>query len=185
MIPFPNKKYRVIYADPPWAYRNIKTGGSLKSGAAQKYPTMELQEICSLPVKDISEDDSCLFLWATVPLLPEGLEVMRAWEFKYKTSVFWRKIMSLGLGYWFRGQVEICLIGIRGKIKPFRLQISNFIQSKAEMHSKKPTVMYSIIESTGLEPKIELFARERRTGWDAWGLEVPDRNQSLISEFGL
>lgn len=165
-------KYKLILADPPWTYRNKRTGGSLKSGSAQKYRVMELQDICGLPIRDLADKDCVLFLWATVPLLPEALKVMQAWGFSYKTSLFWRKLMSLGMGYWFRGQVEILLMGIRGKVKAFRCQKANWIQSKVRQHSQKPEEVYELIESLGIEPKIELFASEERDGWDAVGDRV-------------
>ncbi len=167
-----NKKYQVIYADPPWKYRNKRTGGSLNSGADAKYPTMTVEDICKLPVWSIQDDNCALFLWATVPLLPEAFEVLWSWGFEYKTAVFWRKIMSLGMGFWFRGQVEVCLVGISGKVKPFRLQVPNFIQTKALKHSEKPEEMRKLIESIGLQPCIELFARHRVENWDSWGNEI-------------
>ena len=166
------KKYKVIYADPPWDYRNKKTGGSMISGAASKYSTMTLGEICSLPVSDITDENSVLFLWVTCPMQDEGMQVMKAWGYKYKTKIYWRKIMSLGMGFWFRGQVEECWLGIKGNIKAFRLQIPNFIQTKALRHSQKPEEMRKIIEMTGLSPRIELFARQKTENWDAWGNEV-------------
>lgn len=170
---FPNKQYKCILADPPWQYDNKCTGGSYTSGSAAKYNVMSLDDIKNLPISNISMKDSCLFLWATTPLLPEAFEVMKSWGFKYKTSIYWHKIMSLGLGYWFRGQVEICLFGIKGNIKAFRCQKPNFIQSKVMKHSKKPYELYNIIEGIeNLNPKIELFARERREGWDSWGNEL-------------
>jgi len=175
------KKYKVIYADPPWSYRNKKTGGSMKSGSSQKYYTMSLEEIKSLPVSTVADKDSVLFLWATVPLLPEALEVLNAWGYHYKTSLFWRKIMSLGMGFWFRGQVEILLMGVKGKVKAFRIQKANIIQAKVSKHSQKPDEFRKLIEETGLDPKIELFARkpEKRlfedssfNGWDCIGKGV-------------
>jgi len=166
------KEYQIIYADPPWSYRNKKTGGSMASGSMAKYPTMSLQEIKSLPISDIAAKDSVLFLWATTPLLPEAFEVMKAWGYHYKTSLYWRKIMSLGMGFWFRGQVEQLLFGIKGKIKAFRIQKVNFIQTKALRHSQKPREFRKLIEQTGLLPRIELFARQKTEGWDVWGNEV-------------
>lgn len=165
-------KYRLIYADPPWSYRNKKTGGSMKSGSIAKYPTMSLQEICELPISDISAAESVLFLWATVPLLPEAFQVMERWGFKYKTMLTWRKIMSLGMGFWFRGQTEHLLLGVKGKVKAFRIQKANFIQCKAGKHSQKPDEFRELIELTGLQPRIELFARQKVDGWDVWGNEV-------------
>jgi len=183
-IPFPDKKYKTILADPPWTYENVKTGGSLKSGSAQKYPTMTLKEICNLEVPKISAKKSVLFLWATVPLIREGLTVMEKWGYEYKTFITWRKIMSLGMGYWFRGQVEINLLGIRGKVKAFRSQKPNFIQCKVGKHSQKPEKFFQLIEPIitkfDLNPKIELFAREKRENWEAWGLEVPTTEQRRL-----
>lgn len=109
---FENKIYNVIYADPPWEYRNKKTGGSMKSGAESKYSTMSVDEICNLKIP--AAKDSVLFLWCTVPMINEGLKVMSSWGFKYKTMILWRKIMSLGMGFWWRGQCEILLFGVRG-----------------------------------------------------------------------
>jgi len=167
-----DKKYRVIYADPPWCYRNKRTGGSMNSGSASKYPVMTLEELAELPVPEIADKDSVLFLWATVPLLQEGVILLNMWGYGYKTSLFWRKIMSLGMGFWFRGQVEVCLLGVRGHVKPFRMQRSNFVQTKALRHSEKPEEVRQLIEATGLEPRIELFARQEVYGWDCWGNEV-------------
>ena len=167
-----DNRYKVIYADPPWAYRNKRTGGSMNSGSADKYPVLGLDVLSLFPVKDIAYKDSVLFLWATVPLLPDAITLLNNWGFEYKTAVFWRKIMSLGLGFWFRGQVELCLLGVRGRVKPFRLQRANFIQSKALRHSEKPAEMRELIEATGLTPRIELFARQTVEGWDYYGDEV-------------
>ena len=178
---FPDKKYQIIYADPPWSYKNKKTGGSMSSGSSLKYPAMSLEEIKSLPIQKIADKNSVLFLWITVPLLPDGLEVLKVWGYKYKTSLFWRKIMSLGMGFWFRGQVEILLMGIKGKTKAFRIQKSNFIQAKVQKHSQKPKEFRELINKIELYPRIELFARppknllfedESYKGWDLWGNEV-------------
>jgi len=174
MIPFPDKKYQVIYADPPWSYKNKKTGGTMGSGAETKYPTMSIEEICALPISDIACKNSVLFLWATVPLMPEAFRVMGAWGYKYKTMITWRKIMGLGMGYWFRGQCEHLLFGIRGKVKAFRCQKANFIQQKVLRHSEKPCDFRMLIEGATkeLNPRIELFARQQTPGWDCWGNEV-------------
>lgn len=168
--------YNVIYADPPWSYKNKNTGGSLVSGAAAKYPTLTQEDLKTLPIKDIADKDSVLFLWATVPLLPEALDVMNAWGFKYKTMITWRKIMSLGMGYWFRGQTEHLLLGTRGKVKAFRSQKINFIQAKALKHSEKPLEFKTLIEEvTKTLPDrrmVELFSRAQQEGWDAIGNEI-------------
>jgi len=166
------KKYQVIYADPPWSYNNKKTGGSMRSGVISKYPTMSLSDICSLQVP--LEKDSVLFLWATVPLIREALNVMDAWGFRYKTMITWRKIMSLGMGFWWRGQCEHLLFGIKGKIKAFRMQEPNFIQTKVLSHSEKPEQFRELIERATINfpNKLELFARKKTNGWDVWGNEV-------------
>ena len=165
-------KYKTIVADPPWQYKNRKTGRDMKHGAEAKYKTLSLREICSLPIQDIADKNCVLFLWATTPLLPEAFHVMQEWGFKYKTAIYWRKIMLMGMGFWFRGQVELCLLGIRGKVKAFRAQKCNFIQCKAGKHSQKPKEFFDLIEPYTPKPRIELFAREKRKGWNAWGNEV-------------
>ena len=167
-----DKKYQIIYADPPWKYNNRRTGGSLNSGAEVKYPVMSIDELLRLPSNDITERNAALFLWTTTPMLQDAFRVMNAWGFDYKTAIYWRKIMSLGMGFWFRGQVEVCLLGIKGKLKPFRIQKSNFIQTKVLKHSEKPEEMRQLIEVIGLQPRIELFARKKVEGWDCWGNEV-------------
>ena len=176
MIELPSKKYNVVVADPPWQYHNKKTGGSMKSGSDAKYPTMSLDEICVLKIPNICEKDCVLFLWGTTPLADYAIDVMKAWGFDYKTKIYWHKIGSLGMGYWFRGQVEECLVGIHGDVKAFRCQHPNFIQSKARNHSQKPEEFFELIEpvldARGLNNRIELFARERREGWDCWGNEL-------------
>jgi len=181
---WPNKKYKIIYADPPWQYNNQNTGGSMISGSKNQYPTMSVDEIKRLPVPKISDKNSCLFLWVTTPFLPDGIEIMKEWGFNYKTSIYWRKIMSLGMGFWFRGQVEVLLFGIRGNIKAFRSQKCNFIQSKCYKHSQKPKEIYGIIRDISikfnLNPKIELFAREQIEGWDVWGNQTPNTIQKVL-----
>src|SRR5690349_18054715 len=112
--------YNVILADPPWSYSNKKTGGSMKSGSESKYPTMTLDELKEMNIP--ADKNSVLFLWATVPLLPEAFEVMKAWGFKYKTMITWRKIESNGMGFWWRGQTEHLLFRVRGNVKAFRMQ---------------------------------------------------------------
>lgn len=138
------------------------------SGSASKYQVMSTEDICALSVGEIADDNSVLFLWATVPMLQDAFCVFTEWGFNYKTAIFWRKIMSLGMGFWFRGQVEVCLFGI----KAFRCQKPNFIQTKAGKHSEKPEELYKLIEEVSPLPRIELFARSKRDGWDAWGNEI-------------
>lgn len=180
------KKYQIIYADPPWSYQNKKTGGTLDSGSESKYKSvMTIDEICAMPIRDISEKNAVLFLWATVPLMPEAFRVMEAWGFKYKTMLTWRKVMSLGMGFWFRGQCEHLLFGVRGKVTAFRLQKPNFYQCKVGKHSQKPHHFRQLINEASLKSfdnpsKLELFARDRNDlfpdyeyeGWDLYGNEV-------------
>lgn len=169
-------KYNVIVADPPWAYRNKRTGGTHNSGSAQKYQTLSAEEIAALPVREHFERNAVCFLWATVPLLPEALAVLKAWGFRYKTVIVWRKVGRNGLGYWFRGQVEILLFGVRGDVKAFRLQRPNVIESKVEGHSTKPEAFTRLVEeATASWPDrrcLELFARRTRPGWTTWGLDL-------------
>jgi len=170
MIPFPNKKYQIIYADPPYKYKNNRTGGSMLPQDFY-YKRMATSDICNLQVQNLADKNCALFLWATVPMIEDAFMVMKSWGFKYKTMLFWHKIMSLGMGFWYRGQVEILLLGIKGKLKAFRIQRSNIIRTKVREHSRKPDEFYNLIEATNIGPKIELFARYRRIGWDAWGNE--------------
>lgn len=175
-----NKKYQVIYADPPWQYGNKFTGTwylkkdntMQNSRAIDNYPTMPLQDICDMEIP--ADKNSVLFLWATVPLMPEAFKVMEAWGFKYKTAITWRKIMSLGMGHWWRGQCEHLLFGVKGKVKAFKMQECNFIQCKAGKHSAKPLEFRELIERATLHmpDKLELFARHESEGWDVFGNEV-------------
>lgn len=203
------KKYNVLYADCPWSYSNKKTGRTNGdqpegSGAETQYLTLSTQEIIDLPVRDIMEKNCILFLWATVPLMPDAFKVMEGWGFTYKTMITWRKIMSLGMGYWFRGQCEHLLMSTKGNVKAFRQQKANFYkstlegtfqidelyQSKAGKHSQKPHYFRELI-STAVkvsfeEPKkLEMFARSRDgmfsdyeyEGWDVYGNQV---NNSIV-----
>lgn len=179
-----DKKYSVIYADPPWEYRQ---SGSLKKsrGMARKhYKTMRTEEICSLPVRDLKTDDAILFLWATFPNIAEALRVMEAWGFTYKTAAFvWvkrnKKSESLfwGMGAYTRANAEICLLGIsngtRAKKAIKRHDIHQVIISPIEAHSKKPDETRTRIEELLVSSqRIELFARQEAAGWDCWGDEV-------------
>ena len=170
--------YRVIVADPPWEYKSKRVGGSMTSGSAQKYTTLPLLDICNMEVPAIAHSGgSALFLWATTPFMVDGsaTRVMKEWGFTPKTAIYWDK-MSYGMGYWFRGGVELCLVGIRGDVKAFRCQKPNLIRSKVRAHSQKPEEFWELINPVldvhGLSPRIELFCRGRsRDGWDGWGSE--------------
>lgn len=172
------KKYQIIYADPPWRYRDkmvMRGVHGFIRGSESFYKTMSTEEIMKLPISTIADKNSVLFLWITVPLIQEGFKVLEAWGYKYKTMLFWKKYMTLGMGHWFRGQVEILLFAIKGKVKAFRIQHANIIQAKVREHSRKPDEFYDLIEMTRLNPKIELFARPlspKREGWDCIGNEI-------------
>lgn len=173
--------YNIVYADPPYSYKNRKTGGSLRSGSAAKYPTLTIEEICDLPIKQITSKDSVLFLWMPVPLkIPYAQMILDSWGFGYKTTLYWRKIMSLGMGFWFRGQVEELILAVRGKVKAFRYQHANFIQSKALKHSHKPESFRHLIENATAkmpnQERLELFATREVEGWDCFGLEIDGRD---------
>jgi N6-adenosine-specific RNA methylase IME4 len=178
LIPFPDKKYRCIAADPPWKYKNVKTGGTMKSGAAAKYPLMTLEEIADLPVKDIADKNCILFLWVPVPLKVDiaRSDILKKWGFTYKTTLFWRKKNRNGIGYWYRGVVEENWLCVRGKVTAFRCQKPNIIESIPRIHSQKPEEFFELnepeIEKYNLNPRIELFSRARRPKWDAWGFDV-------------
>ena len=183
-----DKKYNIIYADPPWNYGSrvytAKTVGG-KKGAFYSledyhYKTMSIDEIKKLPIKDISADNSILFLWVTFPNLIEGLEVIKSWGFTYKTLGFsWLKTNKkdnrpfFGIGYYTKSNCEVCLIGVKGKPPKASNSVSSVVISPREEHSKKPDeVRNKIVEFSGDLPRIELFARQYADGWDCWGNEV-------------
>ncbi len=176
------KKYNVIYADPPWAYNKRKnTDTKFGGGAMGHYPTMTIKDIKALPVVDMCDDNCALFLWVTFPKLQEGLDTMKAWGFDYKTIAFnWVKTNKnndkpfFGIGYYCKSNTEICLLGIKGKMKPVSNKVSSVIISKKERHSKKPVEAIERIEELfGLDTKrVELFCRDPREGWDVWGNQI-------------
>lgn len=170
------RKYSIILADPPWKYRS----GHIKGAGCNHYPVMELDEICSLPIDKISADNCILFLWTTFPKIYEALDVITAWGFEYKTAAFvWikqnpkSKDWFTGLGRWTRSNAEICLLATKGKPVRFSKAVHQLIISPVEEHSKKPDIARDkIVELAGNLPRIELFARQKVLGWDAWGNEV-------------
>jgi len=171
--------YKTILADPPWSYRNKNTGGSMTSGSATKYPTMTIAEIGALDVASIAARDAVLFLWATVPLLPEVMPVLAMWGFTYKTALFWVKTGRNGMGFWFRGGVEMCLVGARRGTKALRSQQSNVIYAPVRAHSQKPEEFYNLVEPVTKGPRVELFARAVRPGWRSIGLETNGERLSV------
>ena len=169
-------QYPIIYADPPWRYTAKKVQGA----AENHYPTMSINELCALPVAELAAPDCALFLWATFPQLPEALRLIEAWGFTYKSVAFvWlkknRKADSwfYGLGFWTRGNAEICLLATRGHPKRQAANIHQIIISPIEAHSKKPDeARDKIVALMGDLPRVELFARQTPPGWDVWGNEV-------------
>jgi len=163
------KKYRTIVADPPWHYQ--ESGGGNRVVSAH-YSTMKADDICALRVP--VADDAVLYLWATAPKLEDALRVLKAWGFKYKTCAVWDKEL-IGMGYWFRGQHEILLVGTRGNVKAPQapLRVSSVFRERRTKHSKKPEIVQDLIEQWFPQgPRLELFARRQRPGWDVWGNEV-------------
>ena len=176
------KKYKIIYCDAPWKYKDaLDLQGE---GASLHYPVMELEEIKKLPIQDLADRDCILFFWATSPLLPEALEVIKAWGFEFKTVGFvWVKTNPnnaehfKGIGRWVMGNAEYCLLATKGKPHRIRKDISQIVHARRRRHSEKPDeVRRRIVSLMGDVPRIELFARMRVEGWDNFG------NDDNISE---
>ena len=173
------EKYQIIYADPPWQYRNYNYN-TAKRGQEKEYTTMSLDDICTLDVKSISDDNCILFMWATFPYLKEALEVIKEWGFRYYSLGFvWVKTYAKsgklfwGMGNMTRSNSEICLIGVKGKPKRISAKVHSVIESPVSKHSRKPDeVRNLIVELMGDLPRIELFSRDKVEGWDCWGNEV-------------
>lgn len=177
-----DKKYNIIYADPPWSYRVWSKKGKGRS-AESHYKTMDKQSIQNMSeiISNISEKDAVLFLWVTAPCLIEGIELIEKWGFKYKTIGFtWIKQNKIaeslfwGMGYYTRANAELCLLATKGKILPrLRRDVHSVIMSRIEEHSKKPDeARKRIVDLFGELPRIELFARQHAEGWDCWGNEA-------------
>lgn len=173
------KKYKIIYADPPWQYRVYSKKGKSRS-AENHYHTMNIDDIRSLPVGEIADDDYVLFLWITFPCLKEGISVMESWGFTYKTCGFnWVKrnkkkdTYFMGLGFWTRSNSEVCLIGTKGHPKRVSKAVPQVCDARVMEHSRKPSeIRDRIVELCGDVPRIELFARETVKGWDCLGDEI-------------
>lgn len=174
-------RYGTVVADPPWRYatpRGITTrtrgSGGFAPEAERNYPTMSVDEIAALPVRELVADDAHLYLWVTNPILPAVFPIVEAWGFRYTTLLTWRKLGTLGMGYYFRGDTEHVIFGVRGRapIAPPDRQRNWFAAPKTG-HSRKPDIFYEMVESVSPGPWLELFARRRRYGWDAWGDEAP------------
>jgi N6-adenosine-specific RNA methylase IME4 len=178
MIDFPEKKYKTIYADPPWPERG---GGKIKRGADRHYELMTVKDIAALPVPDIADDNCHLYLWTTNNYLPDALKVIAAWGFSYKTTITWEKD-RIGLGQYFRGMTEHCLFGVKGNL-PYKIidgkrqQGKTVIIAPKTKHSEKPEEMRKMIETVSYGPYIELFARKQTPGWTVWGNQIQENKQ--------
>lgn len=191
------KKYNIIYADPPWKYNsraNHKT--KFRGGACGHYSLMSMEEIKSLPIYDLADKNCVLFLWTTFPYLDQQIKLFEHWGFKYKTLGFsWIKTNKLngqpffGVGYYAKSNCEVCLMGIKGKMKPISNNVSSVIISPRREHSRKPDeIREKIIKLMGDLPRIELFARQKIKGWDVWGnevesdIEIPSKNKEAKND---
>ena len=172
------RKYGVIYADPPWHFRNWSAKGTGRN-AISHYDCMDFDALSRLPVADLARDNCVLFLWAIDPLLPRALELIRAWGFEYKTvGFYWVKLNAAadseadyftGLGYWTRANPEQCLLATRGKPPRKARDVRRLIVERRREHSRKPDDVRDRIERLVDGPYLELFARETKHGWDCWG----------------
>ena len=172
------KKYKTIYADPPWQFSNRTGKMAPEHKRLNRYSTMKLEDIKRLPVSEAADEKSHLYLWVPNALLPDGLEVMKAWGFEYKTNIIWEKVRKdgmpdgRGVGFYFRNVTEILLFGIKGDnnrtLQAGRTQV-NLVRSIKREHSRKPDEFIPIIESCSQGPYLELFARGDRDNWDMWG----------------
>lgn len=195
------QRFGTVMADPPWRFINRTGKIAPEHKRLARYPTMELEEICALPVEQHLQEKSHCYLWVPNALLPDGLQVLKAWGFEYKSHIVWEKIRKdggpdgRGVGFYFRNVTEILLFGVRGKgirtLAPGRSQV-NFIEAeepedttrtepdgdllktRKREHSRKPDEQYKIIESCSWGPYLELFGRGRREGWTVWGNQAED-----------
>jgi N6-adenosine-specific RNA methylase IME4 len=194
----PRAHYGAILADPPWRFRTWDqreaivrrsvsvTDGSMNKSAAVHYNTMTIEDICALPVGTLAADNCALFLWIAWPNLEDALSVIEAWGFEFKTAAFvWTKAHAgqlemfeqaisdqMGMGYWTRANTEPCILATRGKPKRLNADVRQAIIEPRREHSRKPDCVHGRIERLVGGPYVELFARSRRLGWDAWGNEV-------------
>ena len=178
-LPLPDKKYNIIYADPPWNFKSYSQTNTMKN-VNEHYKTVNIKDIKELPVNDIADNDCVLLMWVTYPNLVEGIETIKSWGFTYKTCGFsWikknKKADSFfwGLGYWTRSNNEICLLATKGKPKRVSKSVHQVVYERIREHSRKPDcIKNKIVDLCGDLPRIELFARQQTEGWDSWGNEV-------------
>jgi N6-adenosine-specific RNA methylase IME4 len=177
------KRFGTILADPPWRFENRTGKMAPEHRRLNRYGTMTLSEIASLPVAEASDTPAHLYLWVPNALLPDGLRVMEAWGFAYKSNLVWHKVRKdggsdgRGVGFYFRNVTELVLFGVRGKnarTGPAGRRQVNMLQTRKREHSRKPDEMYEIIEACSPGPRLELFARGERAGWSVWGNQSED-----------
>lgn len=177
------KKYATVLADPPWQFQNRTGKMAPEHRRLSRYGTMTLEEILTLPVARVCAETAHLYLWIPNALLPEGLRVMEAWGFQYKSNIVWHKIRKdggpdgRGVGFYFRNTTELLLFGVRGRnartLAPGRRQV-NIIKAMKREHSRKPDETYALVESCSPGPYLELFARGSRPGWITWGNQADE-----------
>ncbi len=177
------RRFGTILADPPWQFINRTGKVAPEHRRLSRYGTMDLASIKALPVSNIAASTSHLYLWVPNALLPEGLEVMKAWGFAYKSNIVWHKIRKdggsdgRGVGFYFRNVTEMLLFGVRGRnartLRPGRSQV-NYLSSRKREHSRKPDEQYPIIEACSTGPYIELFGRGVRPEWTTWGNQADE-----------
>jgi N6-adenosine-specific RNA methylase IME4 len=178
-----DRQFATVLADPPWQFQNRTGKMAPEHKRLTRYGTMMLDDIKTLPVHTIVADTAHLYLWVPNALLPEGIEVMRAWGFQYKSNIVWHKVRKdgepdgRGVGFYFRNTTELLLFGVRGKnartLAPGRRQV-NIMRTMKREHSRKPDETYDIIESCSPGPFLELFARGSREGWTTWGNQADE-----------
>lgn len=196
------QRFGTIMADPPWRFTNQTGKVAPEHKRLNRYPTMVLGDIKAMPVSTLCADPCHLYLWVPNALLPEGLEVMKAWGFDYKSNLIWQKVRKdggpdgRGVGFYFRNVTEILLFGVRGKaartLAPGRSQV-NFIEApdgdllktRKREHSRKPDEQYAIIESCSRGPFLELFARGERPGWTVWGNQADEGYKPTWKTYGF
>jgi len=179
-----NRRFSTVLADPPWQFTN-KTGKiAPEHKRLARYATLSFQDIRALPVAAVTRDTAHLYLWCPNALLPEGIAVMQAWGFTYKSNLVWHKVRKdggsdgRGVGFYFRNVTELILFGVKGKdartLAPGRRQV-NLLATRKREHSRKPDEQYAIIEACSPGPFLELFARGTRKGWAMWGNQADDK----------
>jgi len=186
-------KFGTILADPPWQFQNRTGKVAPEHKRLNRYGTMTLGDISALPVAEIAADRSHLYLWVPNALLPEGLKVLEAWGYRYVSNIIWHKVRKdggsdgRGVGFYFRNVTEILLFGVRGKhartLDPGRSQV-NMMQTRKREHSRKPDEQYDIIESCSWGPRLEMFSRGKRRGWDVWGNQADDAYKPTWDTYG-